>query len=165
MLDIVNAEGRVIGSARRCEAHGNNCLLHRVVHLFVFDDRGRLLLQKRSMNKDVAAGKWDTSVGGHVNCGESVSDALIREMGEELGITVPVAPRFLYTYVHSNDHESELVYSYSLVYTGEIKFAKAEIDEIRYWEMEEIRQLLGSGTYSDNFEHEFNNYLALSEKL
>lgn len=165
MLDIVDAAGEIIGKALRSEAHGNNSLLHRVVHLFVFDPPGRLLLQKRSMMKDVAAGKWDTSVGGHVDYGESVEEALHRELGEELGITAPVKPRFLYTYIHSNDHESELVYSYCMEYSGETKFNEYEIDQIRYWDIKEIGRLLGSGVFSDNFEHEFSNYLALAQTL
>ncbi|MEO5359678.1 MAG: NUDIX domain-containing protein [Nitrospirota bacterium] len=177
LLDIVTPEGEIIGQARRSEAHGNNKLLHRVVHVFVFDTGGKLLLQKRSMKKDVAPGKWDTSVGGHVDQGETIESAVLREMEEELGITMPVpewgsegppcscaAPRFMYKYIHSNNIESELVHSYSYIHNAEIRFNTEEIDAVRFWELSEIKETLGKGILSDNFEHEFANYLNWSGK-
>jgi mutator protein MutT len=132
--------------------------MHRVIHVLVFNEQGELLLQKRSMHKDVAAGKWDTSVGGHVNAGETLEKAVRRETEEELGITA-CSPEFLYTYIHSNSYESELVYTYSCVYDGKITWQEDEIDEVRPWTLEEIRQSIGTGILSDNFEHEFNMYL------
>ena len=86
ILEVVDKNGNVLELAKRSEIHGNPSLLHRVVHILVFDGKGRILLQKRSLNKDVAPGKWDTSVGGHVNPGEDILDAAKREMKEELGI-------------------------------------------------------------------------------
>ena len=73
-------------------------LLHKVVHVLVFNDAGNLLLQKRSMNKDVAPGKWDTSVGGHVSPGEDLKTAALREMKEELGV-IPEDIEPLYSYI------------------------------------------------------------------
>ena len=61
-LEVVDEKGRIITSLPRSEIHGNPSLMHKVVHVLVFNDKGELLLQKRSMNKDVAPGKWDTSV-------------------------------------------------------------------------------------------------------
>jgi isopentenyldiphosphate isomerase len=86
-LEIVNEKGEVIGLAPRAEVHSNPSLMHRVVHVLLFDPRGRLLLQKRSLAKDVAPGMWDTSVGGHVGTGEELSLAAARETEEELGIS------------------------------------------------------------------------------
>ena len=62
-------------------------LLHPVIHLHVFNSKGELYLQKRPDWKDIQPGKWDTSVGGHIDLGESVDIALRRETQEELGIT------------------------------------------------------------------------------
>lgn len=157
-LDVVNEKGEVIRTLPRSDIHGDPSLMHRVVHVLVFNENRELLLQKRSMQKDVAPGKWDTSVGGHVNAGESLEEALSRETEEELGITA-CGPKFLYTYIHSNSYESELVYTYSCVYSGKIIYQEDEIDEVRPWTLEEIRQSIGTGLLSDNFEHEFNMYL------
>jgi isopentenyl-diphosphate delta-isomerase type 1 len=160
MLEIVDSEGNVTGRAPRSEVHGNPALTHRVVHVLVFDRRGRLLLQKRSPQKDVAPGKWDTSVGGHVNPGEDIRDAALREAKEELGVT-GVELQFLYRYLFSNHIESEFVSSFSCIHEGEIRFNSAEIDEVRYWTLEEIRDNLGTGSFSGHFESEIKNYMKM----
>ncbi|MBL7032326.1 MAG: NUDIX domain-containing protein [Nitrospira sp.] len=157
-LDIVDEDGEKIGTLPRSKIHGDPALLHMVVHVLVFNTMGELLLQKRSMDKDVAPGRWDTSVGGHVNAGEPVEDAVMREMEEELGIST-CAPEFLYTYIHSNDYEAELVYTYKCVYDGEIEFQQDEIDEVRPWGLDEIKGTMGKGILSDNFEHEIETYM------
>ncbi len=158
LLEVVTKEGEVIKTLPRSEIHGNPLLIHRVVHVLVFTKKGGLLLQKRSMNKDVAPGKWDTSVGGHVNSGETLTQAMEREMDEELGISA-CKPEFLYTYIHSNVYETELVHTYSCIYSGGIHFNREEIDEVRLWSIEEINRNIGKKIFSDNFEHEFKIYM------
>ena len=162
MLEVVNEKGEVIKTLPRSLIHGDPSLMHRVVHVLVFNGNGDLLLQKRSMNKDVAPGKWDTSVGGHVDKGETIIKSVIREMQEELGISA-CNPEFLYTYIHSNPYETELVYTHSCTYEVEIKFNKDEVDEVRAWSINEIMQNIGRGIFSDNFEHEIRTYLEFKE--
>ena len=157
ILEVVDTQGCVIGAAPRECVHGNNQLLHRVVHVLVFDRKNRLLLQKRSLNKRVAPGRWDMSVGGHVDCGESIETAMFREMEEELGIR-PGSPQFAYQYIHSNDFESELVFTYTCQHDGAIAFNPEEIDAVKFWEIEEINNSLGKIILSDNFEDEFLRY-------
>jgi isopentenyldiphosphate isomerase len=158
-LEVVDEKGKVIGYAPRSVVHGNPSLIHRVVHLLVFNKEGELLLQKRSQKKDVAPGKWDTSVGGHVGVGEDLSFSLRREMHEELGITGCEA-EYLHSYIHSNQYETELVTTYRCVYNGDISFNTDEIEEIRFWSFDEIREAMGKSILSDNFENEFNTYLS-----
>jgi len=157
-LEVVNEKGETLNSLPRSEIHGNPSLIHKVVHVLVFNSKGELLLQKRSMDKDVAPGKWDTSVGGHVNSGESLETAVRREMEEELGIA-DCGLKFQYSYKHSNRYETELVSTYSCVYDGEINFQHDEIDEVRPWGLDEIRTNIGTGVLSDNFEHEIQVFL------
>jgi len=158
-LEIVNERGEVMGLAPRSEIHGNPALLHRVVHVLAFDPKGKILLQKRSMKKDVAPGRWDTSVGGHVDPDETLIQAAKREMEEELGISAPV--EFLYAYRHSNDYETELVHTYKCLVDGNCAFSfnREEIDELRFWGLDEIEKHIGTGILSDNFEHEIRMYL------
>jgi isopentenyldiphosphate isomerase len=158
-LEVVNIKGEVIGYAPRAEIHGNPSLIHRVVHVLVFNKKGGLLLQKRPQTKDVAPGKWDTSVGGHVGIGEELHFSSRREMHEELGIT-GCEPEHLYSYIHSNSYETELVTTYRCVYEGGISFNKGEIEEIRFWSFDDIREAMGKNILSDNFEHEFRTYLS-----
>ena len=157
-LEIVDERGNVIGLARRSEIHANPSLIHRVVHALVFSPEGELLLQKRSRNKDVAPGEWDTSVGGHAGVGEEPSLAVEREMEEELGIVCPGA-EYLYTYLYSSPYETELVTTYRCTYAGEFRINREEIDEARFWPLEKIRDAMGKGILSDHFEHEFRTYL------
>ncbi|MFN3395163.1 MAG: NUDIX hydrolase, partial [Thermodesulfovibrionales bacterium] len=158
-LEIINEKGDIIGLALRSEVHGNPLLMHRVVHVLVFNEKGEILLQKRSNNKDVAPGKWDTSVGGHVNPGEDLISSAIREMNEELGILKDDL-KYLYSYVHTNLYETEHVTTFGIVHDGGVSFNREEIEEVRFWSIEEIKKCLGTGILSDNFEQEIDIYLS-----
>ena len=95
IFDVVNERDEVIGRARRREVHARK-LRHRAVHVLVFNSRGEVFLQKRSMLKDTAKGKWDSSSSGHVDSGEDYDACAVRELGEEIGLVVPQPPRRLF---------------------------------------------------------------------
>lgn len=152
IFPVVDEQGNVIGSATRGECHGGSKLLHPVVHLHVFNSKGELYLQKRPMWKDIQPGKWDTAVGGHVDYGESVEQALRREVGEELGIT-DFVPEFLMSYVFESAREKELVNTFRTVYDGPVT-PTDELDGGRFWTVEDIRDNIGKGVFTPNFESE-----------
>ncbi|HLP72291.1 MAG TPA: NUDIX domain-containing protein [Bacteroidales bacterium] len=155
IFPIVDEDGNVIGEAPRSVCHdGKSFLLHPVVHLKLFNPAGEMFLQKRSLSKDIQPGKWDTSVGGHIDPGENVEDALARETREELGIT-DLEPSFDRKYIWKSDRERELVYSFSAV-TDKIPLVNhEEIDEGKYWTVNKITENLGLGIFTPNFEYEF----------
>ncbi len=161
ILEVVDEQGRICGAAPRDRVHGDNTLIHRVVHMLLTDGSGKILLQKRSGNKKVAPGSWDTSVGGHVDFAESIESALYREMHEELGVR-PHSPEFAYRYIHADEFESELVFTYVCRHEGPFRPDSAEIDELRFWSVDEIRKAVGTGILSRNFEDEFFRYLRWS---
>ena len=153
LFPIVDEEGRVLGKATRGECHDGSKRLHPVVHLHVFNSAGELYLQKRPEWKDIQPGKWDTAVGGHIDYGETPEEALLREVREELGITV-FTPQRLGMYVFESLRERELVYVFRTVYDGEIHPSDDELDGGRFWTLDEIRAAIGQGILTPNFESE-----------
>ena len=153
LFPLVDEAGNVVGSATRNECHSGTFWLHPVVHLHVFNSKGELYLQKRSMLKDVQPGKWDTAVGGHVDYGEEIETALQREVYEELGLT-GLQARFLTRYVFESEREKELVHVYSAIHDGEVH-PSDELDGGRFWSAQEISDAMGAGILTPNFEQEY----------
>jgi len=153
-FDLLDLQGTVIGRAPRSICHGNPGLIHRAVHVLIFDHHGRLFLQKRSAHKDVQPNKWDTSVGGHLNPGEIPVQGAAREMREELGIEDrPLVPA--YEYVWQSEIETELISTFAVSYDGPFNLDPVEIAEGRFWSFREIQELLGTGAFTPQFEKEF----------
>lgn len=160
-LPLVDEEGRVLGVAKRKDCHKGPGKLHPVVHLQVFDGRGSMYLQKRSAAKLIQPGKWDSAVGGHVAAGEDLDDALAREMREEIGVTklavessgARIEPILRYRW--DCEAESELVFSFAVTYGGPFAHDGREVEGGRFWSFAEIREGIGKGVFTPNFEHEF----------
>ncbi len=155
-VPVVEANGLVIGQAARETVHDHTKLLHPVVHLHIIDRFGRLYLQKRSMIKDLLPGKWDTAVGGHVDYGESLEMALMREAEEELGFR-EFNPVYLKSYVWESRREKELVNVFAAVGNFDIRPDSPEVSDGRFWKMEDIEEKMGHGIFTPNFEQEFTS--------
>lgn len=162
LFPLIDEEGNVMGRASRAFVHGGSMLLHPVVHLHITDLQGRIYLQKRSMNKDIAPGRWDTAVGGHVAYGEGLEEAVRREAHEELGLRFRTEPRFLFQYIWESEQERELVTSFHIVYNGRIVPNSEEIDEGRFWSYEELRHELGRDVFTQQFEQQEFRHLIRS---
>ena len=144
MFPLVDEQGNIIGAATRGECHNGSKLLHPVIHLHVFNSKGELYLQKRPEWKDIQPGKWDTSVGGHVDLGESVEMALKRVLH----------------YVFESAREKELVFVHKTVYDGEIH-PSDELDGGRFWSIDEIKKSIGKEVFTPNFEEEIEKVIEL----
>ena len=157
MFPVVDEAGTVIGQATRGECHSGSKLLHPVVHLHVFNSAGDVYLQKRPDWKDIQPGKWDTAVGGHIDYGESPEQALHREVREELGIT-DFTPVNMGKYVFESQRERELVYVHRTTYDGPIQPSTDELDGGHFWTPQEIRDAIGQGILTPNFESEYQRF-------
>ena len=143
-FDLIDDEtGRIIGRATRRECHGNPRLLHRSVRIAVCHPDGHsMLLQKRSMGKDIFPGRWDMAVGGHVDSGETPDLAAVREMREELGMPPDLPLKKLFQLKVRNEIESENVQLYSTVFAGPFRIQPEELDEARFFTFDELRDRL-----------------------
>ena len=161
---IVEASGLVVGRSTREYCHSGAKPLHPVIHIHIIDRFSRIYLQKRAMHKDIQPGKWDTAVGGHVSYGESLIEAVYREASEELGFT-EFNPIYLETYEFESAVEREMVNVFAVVGSYELHPDHEEVDEGRWWDIDEIDASLGKGIFTPNFESEFqmirNSLLAL----
>ncbi len=159
LFPLMSEDGEVIGKATRGECHSGSMLLHPVVHLQVLNDRGEIYLQRRPAWKDIQPNRWDTAVGGHVDFGETIDEALRREAFEELGIEL-FEPQFVRRYIFQSSCERELVHTYRVVYNGELH-PSAETDGGRFWSRAEIDSAIEQGgILTENF---VNEYLSRAE--
>lgn len=154
---VVLPDGEVVGKALRQDCHNGSHILHPVVHLHVFSSDGKLYLQRRAMHKDLLPGYWDTAVGGHVMYGETIMQALAREVQEEIGIT-DFTPEHVETYRYDSSRESEMVHVYKTIYDGPFRWNDGEVMDGRFWSLDELRQALGQGILTPNLEMELQRF-------
>jgi 16S rRNA (adenine1518-N6/adenine1519-N6)-dimethyltransferase len=137
IFDVVDINDQVTHTATRSEVHAQK-LLHRAVHVFVFNKRGDLLLQKRSRLKDMCPGLWDSSVSGHLDSGESYATAAVRELHEEMGITTETPPEEIASLHPTSETGWEHVRLYRLRHDGAVRFPSAEVDAVMWFPLGEI---------------------------
>jgi isopentenyl-diphosphate Delta-isomerase len=133
LLDVVDADDRVVGQATRADVHRRQ-LLHRAVHILVTNAQGALYVQQRALTKDCQPGLWDTSAAGHVDSGESYAAAAVRELSEELGI-VDAAPCFLHALPASRETGFEFVHAYHCATACEPRPDPVEIARGGWWSL------------------------------
>jgi isopentenyl-diphosphate delta-isomerase type 1 len=139
IYDVVDADDRIIGKATRREIHEKG-LLHRSVHILVFNSEGKLFLQKRSLDKDENPGYWDTSSAGHVDSGEDYLTSAHRELMEELGVSGSL--QAIMRFPASLETFWEHVRVYKCVTDQTIRINPEEISEGRFMTLKEIDNAL-----------------------
>jgi isopentenyl-diphosphate Delta-isomerase len=127
IFDVVNERDEVVGSRPRSEVHRLG-LMHRATHVLVFNSKGDVLLQKRSMTKDRQPGLWDSSASGHVDTGEDYDTCAVRELYEEIGLRLPTPPQRLFKLPPSEETDQEHVWVYRCRSEGPFTLNPEELD-------------------------------------
>ncbi len=142
IFDVVNERDEVIDRRPRSEVHRLG-LMHRAVHVLVFNKAGKLFLQKRSMLKDRQPGVWDSSSSGHVDSGEHYDACAVRELREEIGLRVGMPPRPLFKLPASAETDQEHVWVYQCESEGPFTLDPAEVESGAWFSAKEISDWVG----------------------
>jgi isopentenyldiphosphate isomerase len=134
-LAVVDDHDQVLKYLPRGEIHACG-LLHRAVHILVFNQLGQLFLQKRSMQKDSNPGLWDSSAAGHVDAGEDYDSCAPRELSEELGVAAQL--QSLFKLAPTPELGIEFIQVYKCEHNGPFVLASEEIDEGAWFTTDEI---------------------------
>lgn len=142
LLDIVDEKNRPLGFSRpRSQVHRDGDW-HRTVHIYIFDAEGNLLVQKRSIKKDLNPGRWDMRFGGHILAGQTVDEGVLRELEEETGLKLKLGQLIKGACLRrDNMPNREFTQVYFFKYDprlGEMKFADGEVDESKWMKIAEI---------------------------
>lgn len=143
-IDILTPDGKPTGkTALKSEAHKNGWF-HATVHIWLYTKEDKILLQKRAMTKKVFPGLWDISVAGHIAAGESILDAALREVHEELGLEIKSEDLLkIGTRIHQVSHANGIQDNeHHHVFISELKvpieslsIQKEEVDDVHLFDL------------------------------
>jgi len=132
IFDVVNDRDEVIGERPRSEVHRLR-LNHRAIHVLVYNRRGDVLLQKRSIRKDCFPGTWDSSASGHLDRGEAYDACAVRESREEIGLILADTPGRLFYLPAEPDTGHEFLWVYRCESDGPFVLQASEVDRVEWF--------------------------------
>ena len=135
IFDVVDELDQVIGQAPRSVVHARK-MLHRAVHIFVFNSREELLIHLRSATKDESPNTWTSSASGHLSAGEDYEETAHRELKEEIGLAGEL--EFLHKFPAGEETSCEHTALYRLVSDDEPTFDPVEIADGEYLSLVEV---------------------------
>ena len=161
-LILVDESNRATGSAGKTAIHRDG-LLHRAFSIFIVDDRGRIVLQRRNPRKYHSGGLWANSCCGHPRPGERTISAARRRLNEELGVTSALRSAFSRATAASSTtacRRNEFVYVYFGRLESEPRPDPAEIAEVALLSCEDIARRIKSdpNSFAFWFKHYFRNH-------
>lgn len=141
---LVNEQDEPVGSCEKMAAHEQG-LMHRAFSVFVFNTRGRLLLQQRSKGKYHSGGLWTNTCCSHPRPGENTLDAAYRRLQEEMGFQTELSHAFTFTYQETLDKgliEHEIDHVFTGIYEGEVFHNTEEAMDHSYMDMAQLEESL-----------------------
>lgn len=143
---VVDEKDKILGYKTRYECHHDRSLIHRSIGVFLFNSKGEVALQKRSLTKDTSPGFYTMSTSGHVAKGESYLQAALREMEEEIGV-IGLQLEHVSTQLMEDQREREMGCLFKGVYDGEFKINKDEVEGVYYFSKSQIAKITHSITH------------------
>jgi isopentenyldiphosphate isomerase len=137
IFDVVNERDEVIEQRPRRDVHRLG-LQHRAVHVLVFNARGEIFLQKRSLAKDCFPGAWDSSASGHLDQGEEYDAAAVRELREEIGLAIAQPLQRLFKIAACPGTGQEHVWVYRCEAEGPFTLHPEEIERGDWFTVEQV---------------------------
>lgn len=138
---VVDKDDNILSYHTRYECHHDKTLIHRATDIAIFNDEGKLLLQKRSKQKDLYPGFFTLSASGHVAKGEDYIDAAKRELMEELGIAHIELELVGKTIVETDD-ETEIVAVFRGIHNGPFQYPADEVESVEFFSPDEVREII-----------------------
>ncbi|MFH0869995.1 MAG: NUDIX domain-containing protein [archaeon] len=139
-LDVVDDDDRVIGKASEKDIYAKR-LMHRIVHILIFNDKKEMALQFRSKHKPFCPHHWSTSVGGRVQSNESYEKAAMREYEEELCRKGKLKFAFKDLYVAPDGLRKFLV-TFTTAFDGSFKINPEEVERVEFFSLKKIQKMV-----------------------
>lgn len=143
-LDIIDENDNVIGAASKAEVYEKR-LMHRIVHVFVLNNKNKMALQLQGKNKKFCPLHWVTAAAGHVQSGESWEEAAAREMKEEIGIEGNLLHSYKDVYHDPSRNFKKIISSFAMNYDGSFKLNPYEVADVKFFTIEEIKDMIANG--------------------
>jgi isopentenyldiphosphate isomerase len=143
IFDVVDEKDEVVGCAPRGEVHRRG-LKHRAVHILVFNEKGQVFLQKRSMKKDCSPGAWDSSSSGHLDRGEDYDSCAVREVFEEIGVRLARPPIRMFKLDACPATGQEFCWTYRAFHEGPFVLHPDEIEAGQWFERDQVTRWVES---------------------
>jgi len=165
LIDIYNENNKPLSlSKMKSEAHKKG-LWHRAAHIWIYNHKGEILLQLRSQEKDLYPNKWDVSVAGHVSAGEEPITSAIREIKEEIGLSVEAKDLDFIKIrkaevFFENIINKEFYYIYFMKFDGnvnELILQEEEVSDVRFLSINKVQEELKK--YPDKYATHGNYWL------
>lgn len=137
---LVDENDQQIGLMEKMAAH-EQALLHRAFSVFIFNSEGKMLLQQRAISKYHSGGLWTNACCSHPRSTETVAEAAVRRLQEEMGFVTTIQPAFTFTYKAAFDNgltEHEYDHVFTGIYDGEINVNPEEVENYGYGLVEDI---------------------------
>jgi len=159
-------EIKVIGSVVKAEAH-ESWEFHQAGHVWIYNSKWEVLLQKRSQDKDSYPGLWDISAAWHISAWETMDGWILRELEEELGIAIENNPNanqleLIFSYIEDVQrtmrwkpwHNHELNSVFLLKYdwrVEDLKMQEEEVEELRFIPIEQFEQEINNPEFKEKY--------------